>query len=659
MYFVKYGKEYLHDPRIQDCIIFEPSLECEKNTCGFFDFTIYPDNPLHDKLKERDSSNPIEVYDDDILLFSGFIYELGKEFYLSGQVKCKGELAYLKDSIVRPYSTIQRGYGSTVPSTVDGYFEWLIQQHNAQVDSTKQFEIGINQGSSLDKNNYIYRESNQYPNTLDELNEKILDSLGGYLRIRHENGKRYIDLLYECTDENTQILDFGVNLTDYNQTDSSLDVYTYVVPLGAKMKDTEYSYYNGYFVTKDTTVDPEKVYYEKRTDDEGYTYYSQCSDLKTFKKGVTYYEYDENYDESDLSLTIAAMEDGPTGIDDYKKVGDYIYCISAVNKYGLIGYTYEDQDVTTVENLVLYSIIDLRSRISPIRTIEIKAIDMHLVNPDIKPIRVGEYVRVRSNPHKFDSYMLCTSISLNLDNPSNSVYTLGTTFDTLTGEQDKKIKSLNEKTNKQIEKAESLTAAAKKSAIDASFTAKDAKEESAAAKNEASAAKEAADAAVTEAITEYATSLDPKTEPTEGWSIEAPEWSSEVFIWSRLVMTYGNGSTDIGPAVCMTGNGGKDGEDAVVLRIDSSRGTVFKNNTTSTVLSVVIYKGSELINNITDLHRVFGSGAYLQWYWQKLNDEDFGVILSTDEKISNDGFTLTISPDDVDTKVTFRCELMK
>ena len=467
MYFVKYGKEYLHDPRIQDCVIFEPNLECEKNTCGFFDFTIYPDNPLHDKLKERDSSNPIEVYDDDILLFSGFIYELGKEFYLSGQVKCKGELAYLKDSIVRPYSTIQRGYGTTVPSTVDGYFEWLIQQHNAQVDSTKQFEIGINQGSSLDKNNYIYRESNQYPNTLDELNEKILDSLGGYLRIRHENGKRYIDLLYECTDENTQILDFGVNLTDYNQTDSSLDVYTYVVPLGAKMKDTEYSYYNGYFVTKDTTVDPEKVYYEKRTDDEGYTYYSQCSNLKTFEKGVTYYEYDENYDESDLSLTIADMEDGPTGIDDYKKVGDYIYCISAVNKYGFIGYTYEDQDVTTVENLVLYSIIDLRSRISPIRTIEIKAIDMHLVNPDIKPIRIGEYVRVRSVPHNLDSYFLCTSIELNLNNPENSLYTLGTTFDTLTGQQNKQIKLLNSSINQAYEQAEKLTEQQKKNAISA------------------------------------------------------------------------------------------------------------------------------------------------------------------------------------------------
>lgn len=658
MYFVKYGKEYLYDPRVQDCVIFEPSLECEENTCGFFDFTIYPDHPLYDKLKERDSSNPVEVYDDDILLFAGFIYELGKEFYLSGQVKCKGELAYLKDSIVRPYSTIQRGYGSTVPTTVNGYFEWLIYQHNAQVDSTKQFKIGINQGYALDTNNYIYRESNQYPNTLDEINEKILNELGGYLRIRHENGERYIDLLYEWTDENAQILDFGINLTDYNQTDSSLDVYTYVIPLGAKMKDTEYSYFNGYFVTQDTTVDPEKDYYEKKLNDGVYTY-SLCYDLKSFVTGVTYYEYDENYDESELSLTISDIEDGPIGIDDYKKVGDYIYCMSAVNKYGFIGYTYEDQDITTTDNLIVASILSLKSCISPIRTIEIKAVDMHLVNPDIKPIRVGEYVRVRSNPHKFDSYMLCTSITLNLDSPSNSVYTLGTTFDTLTGEQNKRIKALNEKTNKQIEKAEALLAEVKQTAKDASTTANNAKEESSLANKEASSAMDAVRNTVINTVTEYAISLDPKTEPTEGWSIEAPEWSSKTFIWSRLVMTYGNGSTDIGPAVCITGNSGQDGEDAIVLRIDSSKGTVFKNNSMSTVLSVVIYKGSELINNITDLHRVFGSGAYLEWYWQKLDDDTFGVILSTDEKIGNSGFTLTISPEDVNTKVTFRCELIK
>ena len=100
-----------------------------------------------------------------------------------------------------------------------------------------------------------------------------------------------------------------------------------------------------------------------------------------------------------------------------------------------------------------------------------------------------------------------------------------------------------------------------------------------------------------------------------------------------------------------------NGEDAVTLRIDSSRGTVFKNNAISTVLSAVIYKGSERITDIAKLHEVFGSGAYLEWSWQKIDDNTFGTILSTDKLVGNDGFTLTITADEVDEKVTFMCEL--
>lgn len=100
------------------------------------------------------------------------------------------------------------------------------------------------------------------------------------------------------------------------------------------------------------------------------------------------------------------------------------------------------------------------------------------------------------------------------------------------------------------------------------------------------------------------------------------------------------------------------GEDATVLRIESSRGTVFKNDSVSTVLSVVIYRGSERITTSAAMKSVFGSGAYLQWKWQRLDDETFGVISSSDSRLSDNGFTFTISPDDVDTKVTFMCELI-
>lgn len=102
----------------------------------------------------------------------------------------------------------------------------------------------------------------------------------------------------------------------------------------------------------------------------------------------------------------------------------------------------------------------------------------------------------------------------------------------------------------------------------------------------------------------------------------------------------------------------KDGEDAAVLRIDSSRGTVFKNNQVSTVLTVAIYRGSRRITNITDLRTEFGVATHLQWYWQKMDESDWGIIVASDHKLSDDGFTLTLTPDEVDTKVTFMCELI-
>lgn len=106
------------------------------------------------------------------------------------------------------------------------------------------------------------------------------------------------------------------------------------------------------------------------------------------------------------------------------------------------------------------------------------------------------------------------------------------------------------------------------------------------------------------------------------------------------------------------GKNGKKGEDATLLRIESSRGTVFKNDSISTVLSAVIYHGKTRITDVDALRAMFGSGAYLQWRWQRLDESEFGVISAVDSRIGAGGFTFTLSPDDVDTKVTFMCELI-
>lgn len=99
-------------------------------------------------------------------------------------------------------------------------------------------------------------------------------------------------------------------------------------------------------------------------------------------------------------------------------------------------------------------------------------------------------------------------------------------------------------------------------------------------------------------------------------------------------------------------------EITTLLRIESSRGTVFKSDRVATVLSVVLYHGKQRITDSATMKQVFGDKAYLQWKWQRLDDESFGVISSSDSRFGDNGFTFTLSPDDVDTKITFMCELM-
>ena len=99
-------------------------------------------------------------------------------------------------------------------------------------------------------------------------------------------------------------------------------------------------------------------------------------------------------------------------------------------------------------------------------------------------------------------------------------------------------------------------------------------------------------------------------------------------------------------------------EITTLLRIESSRGNVFKNDQVSTVLSAVIYHGTQRITDYETMKSVFGSGAYLQWKWQRLDEESYGIISASDTRFSDNGFKFTLSPEDVDTKVTFMCELI-
>lgn len=175
------------------------------------------------------------------------------------------------------------------------------------------------------------------------------------------------------------------------------------------------------------------------------------------------------------------------------------------------------------------------------------------------------------------------------------------------------------------------------------------------AQSAADKAQETANGGISQVLVQYAVSDSETTAPTSGWSTAMPQKESGQYVWQKTVTTYNSGDTNESSPTCISG---ANGEDATVLRIDSSKGTVFKNNAVSTVLTVAVYHGGTRITDATTLREVYGASARIQWEWLRLTDEKFGIISSSDSRISNEGFSFTLSPDDVDVKVTFMCELI-
>jgi len=143
--------------------------------------------------------------------------------------------------------------------------------------------------------------------------------------------------------------------------------------------------------------------------------------------------------------------------------------------------------------------------------------------------------------------------------------------------------------------------------------------------------------------------------PSDDWSAVAPDWEDGRYMWQKTVITYISGDTEESAPTCLSGAAG---EAASTLRIESSRGTVFKRDDISTVLSAVIYHGSQRITNITALRQTYGSSAYLQWKWRRRDDSGYGTISASDSRISDSGFSFTVTAADVDANVTFMCELI-
>lgn len=281
--------------------------------------------------------------------------------------------------------------------TVSQYLKDLIDIHNSQVEERKQFVLG--RVTVTDSNDSLYRYSN-YNNTRELLKDRLTDRLGGHFVVRHENGLRYLDYLSDDDfyRKNAQTIEFGKNLLDFSRNMDASEIATRIIPLGAK-----------------TESDSDKV-------------------------GVL-----------DDRLTIADVNGGVIYVTDN----------NAVKEYGKITKAVIWDDVTVPANLMKKGQEYLKSVQYEKMVLELKAIDMNLLDKQMEEFQIGDKIRCISKQNGLDREFPLTKKKVYISDFSKNTVTLGdsTSSKTYTSSNAQNTAEMEETINSLPSKREILHAA--------------------------------------------------------------------------------------------------------------------------------------------------------------------------------------------------------
>ena len=340
-------------------------------------------------------------------IFEGRLLKRVTDFYGNTTYSFEGALGYLHDSIQPPVDYTGQ--------TIETIFNRLLAEHNKQVEEWKQFLPGrITVEDHTESDTYsgkgrlddpntdreVYAADSDktginqanlttgYETTWDAISNLLINNLAGYLVIRYENGKKYLDYLKEYMPSEGQVILFGSNLLDYSSTLDYSSLCTGVLPLG---------YSKGSDSGDGSNSEDDRAVYTQESD--------PLSNVKN-------------------KLTIESVNGG----------SKILWNNDAVNNYGRIVKSVEWSDCKDASKLLDKARKYLTNTQFDNLSLECKIIDLHFVDNTEGPLHCMHLVRVKSEPHGLDKMMPISSMEIDLMNPANDIITIGQTYNSLTGE---------------------------------------------------------------------------------------------------------------------------------------------------------------------------------------------------------------------------------
>lgn len=154
--------------------------------------------------------------------------------------------------------------------------------------------------------------------------------------------------------------------------------------------------------------------------------------------GVNLKDYSKTTAAEDIATAIIPLgaETETTGqrltVKDVNGGVDYVYNETAVALRGWVFKTVVWEDVTLASNLKKKAEDYLEYVVNQNLTVELNAIDLHLLDRSIESFNICDNVHVVSPPHKLDTILTCNKQTIDLLKPENDTITLGYVSSTFT-----------------------------------------------------------------------------------------------------------------------------------------------------------------------------------------------------------------------------------
>lgn len=202
------------------------------NGIDSFSFAILPTNIGFNMLREKKTL--ISVYNTNknryefygrVLYSSPSMSEKG---LIQHSVTCESYMGFLCDS--------EQRYVEPKNWTVTGLLQYVIDEHNSQVEEYKHFVIG--EVTVIDPNDNLYCGI-QRKNTWETINEKLVKVLGGELRFRVVDGVTYLDYLTEIGQTKATAIQLSRNMKAITKEKDPSEFVSRLRPLGCKLTREE------------------------------------------------------------------------------------------------------------------------------------------------------------------------------------------------------------------------------------------------------------------------------------------------------------------------------------------------------------------------------------------------------------------------------------